>query len=192
VPGQLQLWQVSAKIESGQCQSQTSSTMRGECWPSRRPCRAVGARQGRWVMFRGQPDIQAQRNPIGSLTDYRSWRLRPIFRRPLFRKRWQWRFFAGHALNGNGKHGNVIDPREEALGPLGFRLAVFCHQRFAEPLLGFPVFGDPYPAAHTSIGETRIAFKPAIIKDAFLLIDLKANAPLNECGQAASHLAAGP
>ena len=65
--------------------------------------------------------------------------------------------------------------RGKSLGPLGLRLAVFCHQRFAELLLGFPVFDDPYLAeqAHASIGEARIAFKPAVVKDAFLLINLK-------------------
>jgi hypothetical protein len=68
-----------------------------------------------------------------------------------------------------------VDPREEALGSLGLWLAVFRHQRFAKPLLDFPGVDDPYPAeqAHASIGETRIAFKPAVVKDPFLLVNLK-------------------
>ena len=99
-------------------------------------------------------------------------------------------FLAGHALNSDSIHGDDIDPREEPLGSFCLRLAVFCHQRFAEPLLDFPVVDDPYPAeqAHASIGETRIAFKPAVVKDAFLLINLKANAPipLDVCAQMSS------
>ena len=78
------------------------------------------------------------------------------------------------------------------LGPSCFRLAVFCHQRFAKPLLDLPVVDDPYPAEQTyaSIGETRIAFEPAVIKDAFLLIDLEANArlPLDVCAQMSAAL----
>jgi hypothetical protein len=51
------------------------------------------------------------------------------------------------------------------------------HQCFAEPLFNFLVVDDLYPAeeTHTSIGETRIAFKSAIVKDAFMLINLKAD-----------------
>src|ERR1700674_4639339 len=118
------------------------------------------------------------------------WRLRPLFRRPLFGKRRQWMFLAGHALNSDSIHGDDIDPREEPLGSFCVRLAVFYHQRFAEPLLNFPVVDDPYPAkqAPPSIGEPPIAFKPAVVKDAFLLINLKANAsiPLDVCAQMSS------
>jgi hypothetical protein len=118
------------------------------------------------------------------------WRLRPVFRRPLFGKRGQWAFLAGHALNSDSIHGDDIDPREEPFGSFCLRLAVFCHQSFAEPLLNFPVVDDPYLAeqAHASIGETRIALKPAVVKDAFLLINLKANTSisLDVCAQMSS------
>ena len=44
--------------------------------------------------------------------------------------------------------------------------------------LDHPVIDDPYPSeqAQASIGEAGIAFEPAVIKHAFLLIDLKADA----------------
>src|SRR5690242_14259080 len=106
------------------------------------------------------------------------WRLRPIFGRPLFGERRQWTFLTSHAFNADGIHGDDIDPREKPLGSFRVRLAVFCHQRFAEPLLNVLVVDDPYPAKHTDalIGETGIAFKPAVVKGAFLLVNLKANA----------------
>src|SRR6266700_4658589 len=107
-------------------------------------------------------------------------RLRPVFRRPLFGKRRQRLLLAGDALDRNGIYGDDIDAREEALGPLRLRLAVLRHQRFAEALLGWPFFDDPYPAeqAHAPIGESRIAFKPAVVEDAVLLIDLEADASI--------------
>ena len=63
------------------------------------------------------------------------------------------------------------------LGASCLRLAVFCHQCFAEPLFNFLVVDDLYPAeeTHTSIGETQIAFKSAIVKSTFMLINLKAD-----------------
>jgi len=106
------------------------------------------------------------------------WRLRPIFGGPLFRKGRQWTFLTSHAFNADSVHGDDIDPREKHLGSFCVPLAVFCHQCFAELLLNFLVVDDPYSAEHTDalILETRIAFKPAVVKDALLLINLKANA----------------
>jgi 5-methyltetrahydropteroyltriglutamate--homocysteine methyltransferase len=46
-------------------------------------------------------------------------------------------FLAGHALNSDSIHGDDIDPREKPLGSFCLRLAVFCHQCFAEPLFNY-------------------------------------------------------
>jgi hypothetical protein len=90
-------------------------------------------------------------------------------------------FLAGDALDRDGIDGDDVDPREEALGPVSPGLAVFGHQRFAEPLLGLPVVDDPDPAeqAHAAIGETRIALEPAVVEDTVLLVDLEADPRLS-------------
>jgi len=108
------------------------------------------------------------------------WRLRLVFRGPLFGKRRQRLFLAGHALDSDRIDGDDIDPREKPLGSFCLWLAVFFHQGLTEALLGFPVVNDPCPAeqAYASIGEARVAFEPAIVKDTFPFIDHKANAAI--------------
>jgi len=103
----------------------------------------------------------------GRALDPSIWRLRPVSRGPLLGQRRQRLFLAGDALDRNGIDGDDVDPREEALGSASLGLAVFRHQGFAEPLLDVAVFDDPDPAeqAHASIGETRIAFEPAVVED---------------------------
>src|SRR5262249_16791160 len=102
----------------------------------------------------------------------------PVFGRPLFGKRRQRTFLSRHAFNIDGVHGDDIDPREKSFGSFCVRLAVFWHQCYAEPMLDFLVVDDPYPAENKDAlsVQTGIAFKSAIVKDAFLLINLKANA----------------
>jgi hypothetical protein len=56
---------------------------------------------------------------------------------------------AGDVLDRDGIDGDDVDSREAALGPAGPGLAVFRHQRFAEPLLDVAVLDRIRPSRQT-------------------------------------------